>query len=324
MPASLTTMTPQLATVLLNAERKIRLNPGTAYDAYSLALTTLLQLSNVDAFWIAFLKGDTLLAFPYAWDTKYEDPDTMQYTSDGVCSHVIQRRAPYLYSQDGGALLKRRSRRFGQIDRAAEDAIVIPMIDTSSSVPTVLGVASIQSYTAQVYGPVDLTLLERLAASILVWHKRHQEDAVWLAALESAEDPTRQADPLLALAENYVADLAEVRSSLMQLHANEFATREEIRECLCQLVQRCERTATELMEYALWQTDSVTRAWSLLSQREKEVARLITLDMSNQEICHQLSIATGTAKKHVNRILKVFGARQRSAVAELLRHRRLT
>lgn len=52
-----------------------------------------------------------------------------------------------------------------------------------------------------------------------------------------------------------------------------------------------------------------------LTEREKEVARLITLDLSYQEIADQLSISIGTVYFHIGNILVKLNARSRVGIA---------
>lgn len=57
---------------------------------------------------------------------------------------------------------------------------------------------------------------------------------------------------------------------------------------------------------------------SILSAREKEIARLLGQGLSNAEIADRLVISPGTAKRHVENILAKLGLRSRLQVANWL------
>jgi DNA-binding NarL/FixJ family response regulator len=52
-----------------------------------------------------------------------------------------------------------------------------------------------------------------------------------------------------------------------------------------------------------------------LSEREREVLRLLALGLSNREIAERLSLAEGTVKNYVTNILQKMGVRDRTQAA---------
>jgi DNA-binding NarL/FixJ family response regulator len=52
-----------------------------------------------------------------------------------------------------------------------------------------------------------------------------------------------------------------------------------------------------------------------LSEREREILRLVSLGLSNREIAERLSLAQGTVKNYVTTILQKLGARDRTQAA---------
>ena len=57
------------------------------------------------------------------------------------------------------------------------------------------------------------------------------------------------------------------------------------------------------------------RMQRVLSEREKEVGRLLVLGVSNKEIARALGIEVVTVKRHVGNILRKLGARNRTQAA---------
>lgn len=54
---------------------------------------------------------------------------------------------------------------------------------------------------------------------------------------------------------------------------------------------------------------------SSLTQRERQVAELVPLGLSNKEIARELSVAPGTIKIHLHRIFEKLAVRNRTALA---------
>jgi len=59
--------------------------------------------------------------------------------------------------------------------------------------------------------------------------------------------------------------------------------------------------ASGLSQY--YSTDELMQKWETLSARERDVAALVCLGYSNQEIAERLVITTGTVKTHITNIL---------------------
>ena len=76
--------------------------------------------------------------------------------------------------------------------------------------------------------------------------------------------------------------------------------------------------AAGLSQY--YSTDELMRKWETLSARERDVAALICLGFSNQEIADRLVITTGTVKTHITNILRKFQLASRYELRNLLSH----
>lgn len=74
--------------------------------------------------------------------------------------------------------------------------------------------------------------------------------------------------------------------------------------------------ATGLSHY--YSTDEFWRKWESLSPRERDVAALICLGYTNQEICRRLNIALGTVKTHITNIFRKFEVNSRYELRYLL------
>jgi DNA-binding CsgD family transcriptional regulator len=76
--------------------------------------------------------------------------------------------------------------------------------------------------------------------------------------------------------------------------------------------------ASGLSQY--YSTDELMQKWGTLSARERDVAALICLGYSNQEIATRLVITTGTVKTHITNILRKFQLKSRHELRNLLAH----
>jgi two-component system nitrate/nitrite response regulator NarL len=68
-------------------------------------------------------------------------------------------------------------------------------------------------------------------------------------------------------------------------------------------------------------TTACTARLSILTQRESEIARLISQGVSNKRIARHLAIAEQTVKGHLTAIFRKFGVVDRTKLALLLAHR---
>jgi DNA-binding CsgD family transcriptional regulator len=99
----------------------------------------------------------------------------------------------------------------------------------------------------------------------------------------------------------------ELLQSLEQLAASERRSQDEVIADLltCALAQR------QAAEVNL-------RRWRELSPRERQVAALICLDLTNRQIAGRLKISPETVKTHVRHILEKFQARSKLALRLML------
>jgi len=76
--------------------------------------------------------------------------------------------------------------------------------------------------------------------------------------------------------------------------------------------------AAGLSQY--YSTDELMQKWEILSRRERDVAALVCLGYSNQEIAVRLVITTGTVKTHITNLLRKFQLNSRYELRNLLSH----
>ena len=84
-----------------------------------------------------------------------------------------------------------------------------------------------------------------------------------------------------------------------------------------------EAVAADLLGEALQQRqldEENTRLWRSLTRREQEVAALICLNYTSDEIALRLSLSPETVKTHARRILAKFGLPSRARLRQRLRH----
>ena len=68
-------------------------------------------------------------------------------------------------------------------------------------------------------------------------------------------------------------------------------------------------------QYVAWE---LVQSWQTLTERERQVARLIWMGYTNGEIAAALYISTDTVKTHVRNILRKFGVRNRVQLRQML------
>jgi len=82
-----------------------------------------------------------------------------------------------------------------------------------------------------------------------------------------------------------------------------------------------EDLAADLLSFALAQheiTDHYMESWKRLSEREQQIAALICLQYTNQEIADRLTISPHTVKSHVRNISHKFGLKTKADLRQAL------
>ncbi|WP_185445857.1 helix-turn-helix transcriptional regulator [Kribbella qitaiheensis] len=278
-------------------------------------------IAPVDSFYVAFFRDDRYLVVPYIFDEpqEYEPPSFQMYGSEGMAAWIRRYAKPYVYGMDNGSLLN-KGHSFGDEERLSGDAIVIPLLRTSSDGQVVIGIASMQTYRSNVYTEDTAHAFQILARSVLVALARELEDEghqrMLLTAGEMASDSSVSVADII---EDFGHKLESLRLKIDMLIKSELLNPERLRQDLTDLRELCERNQSEVAELLMVPSLDARALLGKLTPRETEIAELICIDLTNEEIASRLSISEPTVKTHVTRILKKFGVRQRSAVAAKLR-----
>ena len=84
-----------------------------------------------------------------------------------------------------------------------------------------------------------------------------------------------------------------------------------------------EELATDLLTKAVYEyyqaTNQKIRLWESLSKRQQQVAALVCLRYTNDQIAEKLHISSDTVKTHVSNILRKFNVRSRYQLGYMLR-----
>lgn len=276
------------------------------------------KVCRVDAFYVGFFRGDKTIAFPYNFDgQEYDIPEQLNYSEQGMCAWILKHKRPYFYPQDNGVLL-RNGQNFGDVSRISADAIVIPLFESSSTEMRVVGMASVQSYEANSYNRESAQAFQWLAKSVMTVLLRNREDTINRHEL-GVDDRFDFQDPISAIVEEISFKIESLRKEAQEVRrtAREVNV-ESLEAALDRFCASCERIQTDTMELLMAPTVPDSDPFNQLTKRQKEVAKLIARDYTNEQIAASLKIAPETVKTHVSKIIGKFGVRQRDGVAAKL------
>ncbi len=270
------------------------------YGVYHQLRLSASELLALDSFYLGFRQGTEHIVYPYNWDgEEFDDPNVNAFAPEGLTAWIIGNKKTYGSWTDGGALLH-RGRAFGDTSRRSAVAIATPLREGRE----VVGVLSVLSYTAGAFGPADVPGIEALARLATLYLGREREDRerrlAYGAAVPEAPE-ARLGETLRQLKRQ-----AGLLRSALQAESSERALAERIYE-LCAQAQSESLEAPE------------ERTLSLLTTREREIARLLAASQTNAQIAAALQLSPLTVKTHVAHILQKLDVGGRSAVRELLR-----
>lgn len=278
------------------------------------------MIAPVDSFYVAFFRDDQYAVFPYIFDgQEYEPPGVQIIGPTGLAAWIRRHAKPYLYKMDNGRLLH-MGHSFGDDERLSADAIAIPLLNPSPDEPTVIGIASIQTYQPGVYNEEVARAFQSVARSVVTALIREREDLAYEQELSLGDDtPAEPPITIVEAVEDFVLVLERLRAKIDEVVRDESRSREGLLRELTELQEMCQRAQVETTELLMRPSVDTRTFLNRLTPRELEIAQLIADGLANDQIAEGLSIAESTVKTHVTRILKKFGVRQRAAVAAKLR-----
>ncbi|MFI6827572.1 LuxR C-terminal-related transcriptional regulator [Kribbella sp. NPDC050241] len=317
--SELNQFSPQLAEILRDAYRTVSYLPtGQRRKLYNQWRVTMGTIAPVDSFYVAFFRDNQYLVIPYMFDTPKELPPGHQtYGPDRLAAWIKKNSKPYLYSMDDGRLLH-RGHSFGDDERLSRDAIAVPLLEPSLDGPTVIGLASMQSYESGVYNEEIARAFQWLAESVVTALAREREDAARESRLFGGDIPGAGPMSVVDVVEASGHRLEQLRSKIISITENDLPDPEAVRRELGELRDMCERAQSEINDLLMRPSAEAQSFLDKLTSREQEVALLLADDLTNNEIASELGITVPTVKAHVTRILDKFGVRQRAAVAAKL------
>lgn len=311
-------LTRQAVEILRNAERHIRkIDPNDHHRLFDFVRATIGKIAQVDAFYIGFFGDDMTLVVPYTYDQQvYAPPGVITYGRHGLSAWLKQHRKTYTYASDNGRLLN-MGQQFGDVTRVSKDAVAVPLIDDSADTPRVFGVASIQSYVANVYDNGAVQAFEWLCTCVTSVIRRDHETDRGLRELTG--------DKSAGIAPTLPEVVAELSDKLENIRASVAAIRDAVRagddvlDRLIDLEQLCVRTQHETFATLMLPSLEVVDLLETLTRREREVAELVANGLDNREIADHLTIAPRTVTTHVTSINRKLGVGNRTELMSKLR-----
>ncbi|OLF16469.1 response regulator transcription factor [Actinophytocola xanthii] len=306
--------------ILRDGDRRIRsLPPGDHHLRYDYLRATMAKIAQVDAFYVGFYRDDENIAYPYAFDLEeYDTPSVATYGPNGLGAWLLKHKKTYTYSMDQGRLLN-AGHRFGDTTRSCRDVVTVPLIEESTGVAAVLGMASMQSYTPDVYDEHAVLAFEWLCRTIVALIRREHEDAQNQRNLDFLPAEGEGVGPTFAdVVVDFTDRLGAVRSALARVRETALAGGDVIGG-IEEVDQLCMRVQQETFAVLTRPSVDAMEPLALLTTREREIADLIGARMSNQQIAETLTISLPTVKSHVYNIMRKFEVRQRSEIAAKLR-----
>ncbi len=313
----------RVASHLRLADHRLRTSePGSSRRRYSICRMTLHNITQVDSFYIGYFHGEDTLVIPYIFDhDRALQPDMTKFSKRGLSYWVRSSGKPYVYSEDGGALLS-RTILFGNQDEISLDAVIVPLREPDTG--EVVGLMSIQSLTEGVYGPEVVAAASWLGDALMLAQARDQhvgESADSLYLLYPELNSARSVNPedrFKHVTEQL--EWARRRATELTHRAEELQDEVLVRES-GELRMTLEQVQVDVAEWMLSQsnapdlTDEIAPPRADLTAREHEIAALIASErLSNNQIAERLGISLKTVKTHVGSILSKLGVGQRSAI----------
>jgi hypothetical protein len=309
----------ETAIILREAYHKIEaLYRSDHYGLYDYVRVVAGKLAPVDAFFVGFLQGTNRVRYPYGYDDgEYMNPDTHIFGPSGQTAWLVKHRQTYRYAYDNGAALH-SGVPIGDPRRRSADVVTVPIFRPSKDGPDQLfGMLSMQSYTPKSYGDNAVRAFEWLCGVVERVLTREGEDREALRRL-----PAGDVGPNLLTSEHVMEYLTHRVASIREI-ASEALDEPDVGTAVSTHLQRIvdatEHIQSELIEMLMETDEGPERRFRTLTKAQQGIAVLLADGLDNDQLAAELGVSLNTVKTHLSAILRKYGFRYRSQVADDVR-----
>ncbi|MEU8221831.1 LuxR C-terminal-related transcriptional regulator [Kribbella sp. NPDC048915] len=309
----------ETAIILREAYHKIEaLFRSDHYGLYDYVRVVAGKIAHVDAFFVGFLQGSSRVRYPYGYDdAQYVTPDTHIFGPEGQTAWLLKHRHTYRFAYDNGATLH-AGIPLGDAGRRSKDAVTVPIFRPAKDGPDQLfGMLSMQSYTPNSYDDNAVRAFEWLCEVVQRVLTREGEDREALRRL-----PAGDVGPNLLTSDHVMEYLthrvAAIRETAVEaLGEPDVST--AVQTHLDRIVDAAEHIQSELIEMLMDTDEAPERRFTSLTKAQQAVALLLADGLDNDQLAAELGVSLNTVKTHLSAILRKYGFRSRSQVADDVR-----
>jgi DNA-binding CsgD family transcriptional regulator len=316
---------PEIAVLLRQAADDLTRYRGDRFEQFDGIRHTMSQITCVDAFYVGEFVGDDAVHYHHQYDQGLFDLPGSAAIVPGRTAHWVRlHRRTYRYSEDDGVALH-AGLSFGQVDKVSRDALVSPVFDDTAD-QVIRGLVSVQSYTPDTYDVSAVAALEYLAGSLgaqIAHEERSAERGKGLGSAAFLATEARTAEDVLG---HVIVSLGDLHAKIGQAIATASTSSAGETGKLRQLRREFERLQSELWARELRYQQVVANRLANLTPRQRELARLLAespgaagSSLSTPELAKRMGISEVTVKSHMNAVLRVFGASDRTEVRRAVR-----
>ncbi|MET9271195.1 LuxR C-terminal-related transcriptional regulator [Kribbella sp. NPDC003557] len=309
----------ETAIILREAYHKIEaLFRSDHYGLYDYVRVVAGKVAHVDAFFVGFLQGSNRVRYPYGYDERdYVTPDTHIFGPDGQTAWLLKHRHTYRFAYDDGAVLH-AGIPVGDPVRRSRDAVTVPIFRPSKDGPDQLfGLLSMQSYAPKSYDDNAVRAFEWLCEVVERVLTREGEDRDALRRLPAGDVGPNllTSDHVMEYLTHRVASIREIATEAL----DEPDVGTGVRTHLERIVDTAEHIQSELIEMLMETDEAPERRFTSLTKAQQGVALLLADGLDNDQLAAELGVSLNTVKTHLSAILRKYGFRSRSQVADDVR-----
>jgi DNA-binding CsgD family transcriptional regulator len=309
----------ETAIILREAYHKIEaLFRADHYGLYDYVRVVAGKVAHVDAFFVGFLQGSSRVRYPYGYDDgQYVNPDTHNFGPEGQTAWLIKHRGTYRYAYDNGSALH-AGIPVGGPERRSQDAVTVPIFRPAKDGPDQLfGMLSMQSYTPRSYDDNAVRAFEWLCEVVERVLTREGEDREALRRLPAGDVGPNllTSDHVMEYLTHRVASIREIATEAL----DEPDVGTAVHTHLERIVDAAEHIQSELIEMLMETDEGPERRFGSLTKAQQAVAVLLADGLDNDRLAVELGVSLNTVKTHLSAILRKYGFRSRSQVADDVR-----